>query len=417
MDEKELKFEAQKLKEEFFGEPEKPPVDETAEKTPCGEESAPVKVNIKEFDDNEPQLDLQPEKKQKKGNVKTILTVSLVVFSVLASFLIIGVLRDVKGFFKPGGAVVFVVEKGDGVGTIAKKLKDKDIISSTLLFQIYIKYKGHTPNFQYGEFKLDKGMTYQQIIDNLEEITAKRDAVSIVIPEGYTITQIANTLDKEGVCRRFDFIQYLNTAELNYDFVKEIPKNELRYRRLEGYMFPDSYEFFKDSEPAVVAKKFLDRFQSKISKEFIQKFKNINMTLDEALTLASIIEKEAGDAEQMPYVASVFLNRLAKSSEYPRLQSDVTYLYRRSEFGDSKNIKQEMLDAYDTYECKGLPVGPVCNPSINALNSILNSKQTNFYYFVSDINGELYFSETFAEHQRNVSMASKIGAIHGTDTD
>jgi UPF0755 protein len=221
--------------------------------------------------------------------------------------------------------------------------------------------------------------------------------VKVTIPEGYTVTQIVDLLVSKGVCASTDF---LYDALENYDYsyyplVKEIDENVNRAFRLEGYLYPDTYEFYRLSKGADVIGKFLRNAENKITKEDREKADSLGLSMNELLTIASLIQKETGDKNLMPNVASVIFNRLNQNM---RLQLDATINYIE------KYVKPKLTSDvdryniyYNTYKCLALPAGPICNPGLDAIQAALNPAITEYLFFYSDEEGEYYFTNTFEE--------------------
>ncbi|MBR5872694.1 MAG: endolytic transglycosylase MltG, partial [Oscillospiraceae bacterium] len=180
----------------------------------------------------------------------------------------------------------------------------------------------------------------------------------------------------------------------------------------EGYLFPDTYEFYTNSSPRSVIAKFIDNFNNKITAEYYERMQELGMTLDELITLASIIQSEAAYMDDMEKVSSAFHNRLAPGSGLPYLQSDVTYFYYTENiepFVDDEELSDKYLSAYYTYPNykAGLPVGPICNPGLNAIKAALYPANTNYYYFVTDFDGNFYYAATLSEHETNIIKAGR----------
>lgn len=240
--------------------------------------------------------------------------------------------------------------------------------------------------------------------------TTVKNTVTVTFPEGFTILQIAQRLEENGVCSKDDFLKVCNEP---YEGI-EIDNPEDRVFLLEGYVFADTYEFYLNSDAKAVLKKFIDNFNKRITPEIREKAANLGYTLDEILTLASIIQLECDkDITECATVSSVFHNRL-KSPNFPKLQSDVTTFYITKKLGTYLGYKENTkladqseeirryIDLYSTYYCNGLPAGPICNPSIKAINAAVSPADTNYVYFLTDPSGEdFYYASTLAQHNKN----------------
>jgi UPF0755 protein len=240
--------------------------------------------------------------------------------------------------------------------------------------------------------------------------TTVKNTVTVTFPEGFTIMQIAERLEENNVCSKDDFLKVCNEP---YEGI-EISNPEDRIFLLEGYVFADTYEFYFNSDAKTVLKKFIDNFNKKVTPEIRTKAEALGYTLDEMITLASIIQMECDkDIAECANVSSVFHNRL-KSPSFPKLQSDVTTFYITQKLGDylgyQKDVKlaeqndniQRYIDLYSTYYCNGLPIGPICSPSLKAITAAVNPADTDYVYFLTDASGEdFYYASTLAQHNKN----------------
>ncbi len=229
------------------------------------------------------------------------------------------------------------------------------------------------------------------------------NTVKITFTEGSTVSKIASLLEENGVCRAADFISEVNSSDS--PFVSGIPNPADRPFLLEGYVFPDTYEFYLNESPESALSRFLKNSESKLGEEITARAEEIGYTVDEILIIASIIQKEAGIVSQMKTVSSVLHNRL--DSSYAKLECDVTYNYIRDTLmpflcGDEwvDSVYEKYADLYYTYRFGGLPAGPICNPGLDAVLAALYPEDTDYYYFVTDSEGNYYYSETFSEHQK-----------------
>lgn len=182
-----------------------------------------------------------------------------------------------------------------------------------------------------------------------------------------------------------------------YTFIKNEPNKEQRYRSLEGYLYPDTYDFYKGENASSVIRTFLNNFQKKWTDDYQKKADALNMSVDDIIKLASIIEKEAADATQMPLVSSVLHNRLNKPGLYPSLQCDSTADYINDYIAKNVTNATELAaytSRYSTYKCEGLPVGAICNPGNDSINAALNPAKTDYYFFAHDTNKRFILRKT-----------------------
>ena len=364
------------------------------------------------------------ETKKKKSNHLARLIALLaviVVISVSLSAVIISFGRDMLGVGRSSETVVVTVQDGATVNDIAQMLKDDGIIKNPKFFRLFSKISKTDSLFIAGDHEVRADMAYETLIKALtSDAISDENAVSVTFVEGTTLPEAAEALEIEGVCNADDFIEAFNKAD-NYglEYEKHMPafSNNSKFYKMEGYLFPDTYTFYKDMSPDLVCQKILKNFDSKITSDMYAKMDSEKMSLDDVIILASIVQKEAGTAQDMPLVASVFLNRLKNSNTYPRLQSDATSTYVEDTIKPHiSEIDQELFDAYDTYTCTGLPAGAICNPGLDAINAVLNPAKTDYFYFYSDMKtGETFFAETYEEHLANIDKVNEKYGIKTTD--
>lgn len=232
--------------------------------------------------------------------------------------------------------------------------------------------------------------------------------VRVTFPEGFTVYQMGQRLEESGVCSAEDFYQAANTP---VEGIEPDDRGE-RVFLLEGYLFPDTYDFYKNESPQSVIGKFISNYQSKVTPEIQAEAQSLGYTMDEMLTLASIIQKECDkEVDECRNVSSVFHNRLSNSKE-SYLGSDVTYFYLKNMAdylggADSEHFDALLLEYY-TYRNyrKGLPAGPICNPGIKAIKAAVEPNDTKYQFFLTDQHGEkFFFAETYEQHLKNAKEA------------
>ena len=252
------------------------------------------------------------------------------------------------------------------------------------------------------------GRIKDKLLGSNEPIT-QRPTVRLVFPEGSTVAEIAEILESGSVCTADEFLLTAQDSSLlsEYGFSIESPEN--RSFALEGYLFPDTYDFYVGEGSASAAKRFLKNARSKFDGSLLEKCAEIGMTLDEVLTLASIIQEEAGDPADMGGVSSVLHNRL-DSSSFPKLQCDAATFYLRDSVKPyvTEERYEFLSQLYGTYICEGLPEGPITNPGIEAINAALNPDETDYYYFITDSDDVYHYAKTYSQHLKNCREAGLI---------
>lgn len=250
------------------------------------------------------------------------------------------------------------------------------------------------------------GIKPKEDISNKTTESTTSNTVRITFPEGYSAVQIAKKLEENGVCSFDEFIEQVNNAELLTEFNITVLNKHERAFLLEGYLFPDTYDFYLNENPKSAIKKFLKNFNLKFSEEYKSRVSELGYTVDEIITLASIVQIESGGSSQSDNVASVLHNRL-NSSSFPRLQCDVTIFYLKEYV--KPYFSAEEYDAfclrYNTYNCKDLPVGAICNPGLKSIKSTLFPPETDYYFFVTDPEGNYHYANSWEEHQENCKVA------------
>ncbi len=358
-----------------------------------------------------------PVKKKKKaagGLLKNIIwIVSIVAVSVGIAFTLIFAGADFLGIgFGRGDDCVMEIEYGSSTSVIAEKLEETGAVRWPMLFRLYSKIKGYESQYKYGLYTFNNEIGYEELAQMLITEGAKAESVKVTIPEGtgindytknvngedVTVDGIATILEEKGVCTREDFIAALGEVEYDSPLLKNANVGRT-YFALEGYLFPETYDFYS-YDSAECAKLVVDRMiseaESKITDEMFDRATEMGYSMNEILTMASIIQMESGqNSDEMANVAAVFYNRL-NSDDFATLGSSPTCYYGESFRNDDGR--------YNTYNVKGLPPGPLCSPGIDAINAALYpTEDSPYYYFVTDSKGKFYYHKTSAEQQKTIN--------------
>ncbi|MBR5310967.1 MAG: endolytic transglycosylase MltG [Oscillospiraceae bacterium] len=381
--------------------------------------AAPAKEYKPEKKKEDPEKDSYAEKARKKKRrrlntlynwlVTIIWVAGVLAVSVFIASFALSSINDLVGFSKESREVEITIPEGYDLSQIAELLEKKGIIDEPFTFEVYARVKDMDQKLDSGTFVLNSNLGYDQIFQVLKRKEAAKNVVSITFYEGMKISDIAKRLDENGVCDYDEFMLAAQTETFEYEFENMMGENEYIYYKWEGYLFPDTYEFFTNSTPRSVMIKFIDNFNNKIS-GYYDRMQELGMSLDEVITLASVIQSEAAYRTDMDKVSSAFHNRLAKGSGLPYLQSDVTWFYYEQEimpYVEDEALSDAYHTSYDTYYKQGLPVGPICNPGLNAIEAALYPEDTNYYYFVTDREGNFYYASTLAQHEANIIAAGR----------
>ncbi|MDR2654767.1 MAG: endolytic transglycosylase MltG [Oscillospiraceae bacterium] len=368
-----------------------------------------------EYDDLAPK---PKKKKRKKRNIfgGVVFTCCVLAVSILLSVFILRSMQDFLGIFKNNRPVDVEIPENPTNAIIAEILRENNIISNKATFLLYAKLKVEEEDFVAGSFLLNENMSYDELFSVLQNEYISSETATITIIEGSTIRTIANQLEEAGICSADDLMQALDDWIPKFSWEKDIPSNPDRYFKYEGYLFPNTHEMYVGETPSSVINRLFKDFDSKITSDVKEQCEKQGMTLDELVTLASLIQREAsGHEDEMIKVSAVFRNRLNNPEMYPKLQSDTTRAYIRNNIENFVRTSAELRryeNAYDTYICDGLPAGPVCNPSQEAIMAALypseDESMKNVYFFVTDINGNFYYASTFDEHMYNVAVATNV---------
>lgn len=258
----------------------------------------------------------------------------------------------------------------------------------------------HYPDYEYcaGEFLLTNDMSYEEIAQKLQNPDVSHKSVSVCIPEGYNVFDIATALEENGICSGKDFLEACRSKDdYDYSFISEIPESDTIAYELEGFLFPATYDFEENMDAGEIVDEMLAAFADRITDSWRSYCSENDITLYELVTLASVVEKETLGEGVAQNIASVFINRLNSSH---KLQSDVTIDYgnalRANGFDDS------VVTSYNTYKCSALPSGPICNPGVANIDAVVNHTDTDYFYFFSYNNGaDFYFTDDYSDFSEN----------------
>ena len=375
-----------------------------------------------EDEDKEPEKPEKQEKKSKSGKKKKkkrkkskvnnsvfggiILVIVILTVSLVLAVGGISIGMEYYGIGKTDEDIRFNIPAGSTNSEIADILVNEGVIKNKKLLMLALKFEKSAAIYT-GDITLQPSSGYSEIIEKLSQMRESYKTVSITFTEGENLLDIAKKLEDNEVCTADDFLFEFNKNQ-GFDFENDVDDNGDMFYRMEGYFYPDTYEFYVNDSAGNVTKKLREQFEKKY--ETVKaKIKNSGMSLNEVMTLASIVQLEAASEDEMPKVASVFLNRLDDPDTYPMLQSDTTTNYIKNVIkteADNTASIEHYTECYDTYKCKGLPAGPICNPGMAAINAVLEPKKTDYYYFCNNLKtGETFYAKTLDEHEENLVKA------------
>ena len=301
----------------------------------------------------------------------------------------------VKPATENGEYQVVIIREGMSLKDAAGRLEDKGVITRKTLFLLWARVLGYGRRIKAGEYRLSAGMAPIRIMDILRRGLVITHPVTI--PEGFSIKQIAELLAENKMINAGNFLAMTRDPAV-------LKKYGISGPTLEGYLYPDTYHFAMGLSPVSILNAMIKRFRQ-IIEPLKARIGALDMTLDDVITLASIVEKETGKAEERPLIASVFLNRLKRGM---RLESDPTVIYGIEEFNGNLT-KDDLAEptSYNTYIIRGLPPGPIANPGLESIKAVLYPAKTDYLFFVSRNDGSHQFSKTLKEHNRAVRMYQK----------
>ncbi len=342
---------------------------------------------IKNLFNKEIKLDLK--------KVWIFLCVIAAVFILIQAVLVLG---DVFGWQKDETLTVIIPENAV-VSDIATILKEDEVIRYPLLFRVYEKLGGDKV-FQQGGHILNKNQSYKEIIKKLTsapDLTFDQ-TVSVLIPEGLEAWQIAKRLEDAGIVDSDAFLKELDEGEFDFEFIKDIKRKE---NRLEGYLFPATYEFFVGEGEHSAINRMLEAFEARVLPIYEQS--GTKYSLDEIVTMASLVEREAANDNERGKVASVFYNRIDRDMTLGSCAT-VQYILKERKTILS-NADTKIKSDYNTYINRGLPIGPIASPGEASVKAALYPEDTDYLYFAARMDGsENLFSKTHAEHLEKVRI-------------
>lgn len=356
--------------------------------------------------------------------LKAVLYLAVVlIISAYLSYYIILVGNDMFALKTGDTPISVTVPEGATEDDVISLLLDRGLIDSEWAFSFYMDhYKdGDVLTFIPGEHELNTNMNYSQLLAELTVSSRERQTVTLTFPEGFTVDDVIDLFVKNGVGTREGFIEAINNYPYKHEFVRLLDENGWpvdRVYRLEGYLYPDTYDFYTDTEEYLAINKLLNNFNDKIWADWKTTYGEVcaeqGFSLDDIVTLASMVQAEGKTAEDFEYISYVFRNRLSHSRDFPKLESDATIQYAFELAGldrvqDSSQINIDFESPYNTYRYEGLPPGAICNAGLDSFLAAIypsppldeNEHAINAYFFVSNDAGQTYYAATVSAHERN----------------
>ncbi|XOB40970.1 MAG: endolytic transglycosylase MltG [Candidatus Nealsonbacteria bacterium] len=302
---------------------------------------------------------------------------------------------------------LFLVEKGENLFQIANKLEDEGIIKSRLFFDFYVLLKMSQTKLQAGEYFFNNSMNIVKVADKI--IKGDTAKITITIPEGWNLRDIAWYFENQGMFQAEELFElvgnYSVTTDLpkpknfsvDYEFLKDKPKNI----SLEGYLFPDTYETVPGIELEEIIRRMLDNFNKKLTEDLRREIQEQDKSMFEIITMASLIEKEVKTLEDKKIVSGILWKRLENSIGL-HVDATIVYITGKKTVKISKE-ETEIDSLYNTYKYRGLPLGPISNPGIESILAAIYPEASDYWYYLSALDGKTIFSRTLEEH--NIAKA------------
>ena len=282
------------------------------------------------------------------------------------------------------------ITEGMTTAEIAEQLADKGVIVSSLKFRFLSRVRGYDGQMKPGTYVFSAGMSDEDVFEKV--LAGEKHLVRFTIPEGFTVKEIAARLENSDLVDSEDFLK----AAENFKPYSYMTSNKNVLYAAEGFLFPETYAVESDYSIEEILKIMNDEFNLRLTEEMRTRAKEMNLSIYDLITLASLVEKEVRYDEDRPIVAQVFLKRL--QLEMP-LQSDATLQYLMDAPKEDVTIEDTKINSpYNTYQNAGLPPGPVANPGMAAIEAVLNPADTDYLYFVADRDGHNHYAYSYEEH-------------------
>ncbi|MDD2627373.1 MAG: endolytic transglycosylase MltG [Clostridia bacterium] len=345
--------------------------------------------------------------KEKDTLTINILIVIIIILSIIGTIIYINNRRaDIQNdhyktiSVKNPKDIEIEIPPGATLSEIANIIYKADIIKYPKKFISFAKSEGNSAKYQHGIFTLNINMSYEDISKKLQQPGGVPNSIKITIPEGYELRQIIDLYVQKGLGSKEGFENAIINGNYKYWFLEGLKKNPIY---LEGYLFPATYSFLKDSTEETILKTMLDKFNTTFTNNMKIRCNELGMTVHEVLTLASIVEREAANDSERDIVASVFYNRL-NSKTYPYLESCATVQYILKERKPVLSIADTQINSpYNTYKNAGLPPNPIASPGVESINATLYPANTDYLFFVLGNDGKHIFSKTYDQHQAAIA--------------
>lgn len=358
----------------------------------------------------------KPPQRPRRRRRRRVNPILYILFVLVVSALLAGVgwllANDLCSFNKEKAEVTIDVTSEDDLDSVAKKLHEAGLVNYQWFFKLFAHIDKAEEKIGIGTYKLNSDMDYVALINGMHSSSGNLTAetVRVTIPEGYTVEQTIDLLAKKGVNTKSALTEAAKTHKFSYDFIDNTSGD---LSRLEGYLFPDTQDFYVGENPASALNRLLYNFSSRMDEDRMTAVEESKYSLEEIITIASLIEKETDGTDQAN-IASVIYNRLDgpgdKAGTYGLLQIDAALLYALpGHTGAITNEDKEVDSPYNLYKAAGLPPTPIANPGLAAIDAALNPATTDYYYYALGKDGKHHFSATLQEHNDFLNSGNYAG--------
>ncbi|MDE6470434.1 MAG: endolytic transglycosylase MltG [Eubacterium sp.] len=366
--------------------------------------------------------------KNKKGQSVAgtyVFFIVVIVLSMILSVYAVMCMNDVLAITKTNSTVtVSYTEQINDIDTAVDLLADNGLIKCKNFCKLFAKFRESQVGPQYrngvyneelgyepGVYYLSGKMGLEGMLQAMHGNTTSAETVHLTFPEGLTVPEIVDKLVANEVCDKAALLSVIETVEFSYSLVSNRQADEKVPYRLEGYMFPDTYDFYVGESASSVVKKFLSNGDARITEEHRKKAQELGYSMEDIIIIASIIQMEAGDDDQMEEISAILHNRLSDTVNYASLGCDSTSDYIKNKVGPSlsstsAHTADYYLKYYNTHNSSkvvGLPEGPICNPGLAAIEAALNPADSDAYFFFHDRDGNIYTAKTNSEFNEKVA--------------
>ena len=350
----------------------------------------------------------------------------ILVAAVYCSFFAVTGMNDVFALVNSENEATVVITEQTTIDEVTESLEEQGVIKYPWLFKLFCQVYGDGTDIPFiaGEYTIPDSLNFSNILYRLTTVHVERTEVRVTIPEGFTVDQIIDLLVSKGIGEREKYVEAINNYPYKHEFVRlldEMGYSDDRVYRLEGYLYPDTYDFYTDTAEYLVINRFLNNFNNRFWIHYEESYKEdvekLGMTFDDVITVASLIQMEARYIIDYECISYVFHNRLSHSKSFPYLESDATIQYFLDARKEDLTVDDLNTDnPYNTYLYEGLTPGAICCPGLDALEAAIypappvdgNGREINAYYFVSDVEGKTYYANSNAGHEANKKKAEEV---------